>query len=375
MHNSVFARRAVPLGGGILLLFIAIMTGCGPSITPQEYQRMETGNTVRVQNTDFQQALRILGEQINTDGEIPSFFMVEPIENKSGQAQAPPEITNMVITSVNQVNGQYLGHVNYSPDLVLPEGSPQFIIRGAISEFDQNISVKESGMDVNLFLSPEIENEIIDIDVNAEFDQAETVSHIVIDFHLLDAQTGLYSEINCSNHILLYDIVKNRQWRFIIFGSGLTRWGKIQVKQGAHEAVRKLVDYSMLQLFGTYYRLPYWKAFGLNEPEYGRELLSIWRRQFLRGKTEPEQYAEIQRLLLKYPLREVYVGGTLRTLYEMYTEEYGDFGEITHAFALKFSHQYASNSPLIRVLEGKDDLYNSFFGDMYIALVQHLPFQ
>lgn len=363
---------------GVSLLCLLVLAGCGPSLSQEELAQMEAGNTPLSQDTNFQQALRTLGRLINTDGEAQKTFLVAQIGNSTGKEEVPPEITNMVISGVNQVAGPYLLHAAQYPAGDSSTGNigqkeTTLIISGTISEFDQDISIKEHGWDLNFFISPEIEDEIVDVDLNAEFNRAETMSRITIDFHLIDVATGLYlPHVNCTNSILIYDIQKNRQWRFIIYGSGFTRWGKIQVKQGAHEAVRKLVDYSMLELFGAYYGLPYWRALGLESPQVGRELLTEWRQRFLSQEVS-EQVLDIQRFLLKYPLQEVYVQGLLKTREAIY-EEGGVFGSITQAFTLKFLYQYDSRSHLIPYVEQGVSLQQAgFLGDLYMTLIQHVP--
>lgn len=304
-----------------LLIGCAVCTGCTPSLTPPPLDP-------EPQNTIYQQALRTLGRAINAGGEPESLFVVDTVENHSGKKDVPPDITNMVITSVSHLarTGDAVKHAFYDPETtdykkyVEEYGFPCYILSGAISEFDQELSIEEHGFDLNFFLSPEIEDEIVDFDANVEFSQAKTVSRIAIDFHLREADTNMFvSEVNCSNSILLYDIEKDRQWRFIIHGSGLLRWGKIRVKHGAHEAIRLLTDYSMLQLFGNFYELPYWRALGETSPEIGREILSMWRQEF-RDVPQEDQIFLLQMLLRKYPLQEVFIQGVFKSLDDIETE-------------------------------------------------------
>lgn len=364
------------LRGACLLLGLLLIAGCAPTWKPEELERVESGSQPAPQNSDFQSALRSIGRVINASGEAEKIFFVQPTGDKSQSEGLPVEITDMIVSSVNQLAGSSVLHAPYAQmEAVLQKyDHPALVISGAISEFDQDIEVKASGINLNALITPEIEGEIVDFDLNAEFNKAENVSRIGIDFHLFDGSTGLYvPDVNCTNSILLYDIQKNRQWRFIIFGTGFTRWGKIQLKQGIHEGVRKLVDYSMLQLFGTYYNLPYWRTLGIDTPQQGREVLMDWRRRFL-NQAQPQQILTIQRLLLKYPLNTVYVDGVMQDRNAL-AAEVGQFGPVTQAFCLKVLYRFAHDSPLIPAFENGGRGYDAqtLLGDLYMTLVHNVP--
>ncbi len=355
---------------------ILLLTACGPSLTQEEEDRLDFGNTPVPEDTEFQDALHVLGRLIGTGGESPNIFLVEIIHNITEKKDIPSEVTDMVITSVNHIARFAEEYVLQAFSLVEGREYPQLIITGSVTEFDQNISVKQEGIDLNFFLSPEIENEVIDIDLNAEFDKTETASRIAIDFHLVDSKTGYYvPSVNCNNSILVYELEKNRQWRFVIYGSGVTKWGKIKIKQGTHEAVRKLVDYSMMQLFGTYYNLPYWRMMGMETPEQGRKVLSAWRHRFSKKKPV-DQILTIQKLLLKYSLGQVLGQQGLVNQDELYTVA-GNFEKVTQGFILKFLYMHVPDSPLITFFEKKsfedrESLFESLW-DLYITLLQNLP--
>ncbi len=353
---------------GILVL----LTACGPSLTQEEEEYLDFGNTPVPADTEFQDALHVLGRLIGSGGEVPRIFGVGAIQNITEKKDIPSEVTDMVITGVNQIARFAEEYVLHTPALIEEPEHHQVIITGSVTEFDQNISVKQEGIDLNFFLSPEIENEVIDIDLNAEFDKTETASRIAIDFHLVDTSTGYYvPSVNCNNSILVYELEKNRQWRFVIYGSGVTKWGKIKIKQGTHEAVRKLVDYSMMQLFGTYYNLPYWRMMGMETPEQGRKVLSGWRRRFSQKKPV-DQILTIQKLLLKYSLGQV-LGQTGFVNQDALYEVAGNYEKITKGFILKFLYMHVPNSPLVAIFE-KDSIEDlESLGDLYIILLQHLP--
>ena len=53
---------------------------------------------------------------------------------------------------------------------------------------------------------------------------------------------------------------KEKEMGFAMFGSGIGLSGSIQQKQGLHAAIRLLIETSVLELMGEYYKVPYWRC-------------------------------------------------------------------------------------------------------------------
>ena len=189
----------------------------------------------------------------------------------------------------------------------------------------------------------------------------------------MDYQTLQFlPQMHVTNTILVVELEKGRSWGFKIYGSGPTISGRIAVRQGLQQAVRNVVDYSMVQLFGMYYSVPFWQVFSYDTGVRDQELLSYWRQQFLQNYNRDTQIAHIQRWLAKYDLGVVYVGKTLQK--NVPRAELGHFGSATQAFALKFLYQYAPRSALIPYVENGGFPQNSeVLADLYMLLIEHIP--
>ncbi len=279
-----------------IMSIMIVLAGCAPSVSQKEQQRMDEMSRPYQRSTDYRTALTTLGRVVNKglDGEIR--FQIAPIINKTGGQSIPPDVSDMVISSVNTVAGDFLRLVAYhDPDYIATQTAigaqiqpllPNIVIHGAVTEFDEGISLKERGVDIQVYVPYELKEEPaqvlvpdgngnyttleiesdskqIDTDVGLAFDKTETISRVTIDFHIMDYNTLAYlPRMHVSNTILVCDLEKGRKFGFIIYGSGISVWGKIIERQGIHQAVRNLIDYSVLNLISLYYNVPFWRTLG-----------------------------------------------------------------------------------------------------------------
>jgi hypothetical protein len=395
--------------GVAMCVFVIVVAGCQPTLSKKDRQRMDQYSKPYERDTNYQEALVKAGNMVNRGINSVKVVQTKPVVNRTGSAGVPPDITEIVISSVNNLAGDLFRVVPYDPDYIKAEVEtgggmqrylPTVVIDGAITEFDENISLKERGLNIQVYAPIKIEDKTatvyvpdkdgqytkvevntasktIDSDLGLTFDQTESISRITVDFHLLDYNTLSYlPRMHVTNTILVCSMEKGRKMGFIIYGSGINLWGKIMERQGTHQAVRYLVDYSLLHLFSLYYHLPYWRALGFDSHPKAQELLDGWRQEFLKlGMDKQGKDLRILRLqdwLMKYELGPVYEGSTL--FHQIPESEYGMWGRVTQAFALKFLYQYAPQSRLVAYLESgwlapqPDQL-----ADLYLTLIQHIP--
>lgn len=367
------------------------VSGCSPSLSKKDEQILNSHNMPYQRKSDYREALERLGMALNK-GAFPvvDVYQVKPILNNTGDQKAmPPDITEMVISSVNTISGNLLRVVPYDPDYIQNEAAtnsvipsnqpnnqqrtlPKFVVSGAITEFDEAISLKNNEVSVDAWSPLQIEGRDLDPDVELAFDRAERISRISVDFHLLDYQTLQFlPQQHVTNTILVVEIEKGRSWGFKIYGSGPTISGRITVRQGLQQAVRNLVDYSMTQLFSLHYQIPFWKIFAYDTGAQEQELLRNWRQQFQRNDMQT-QIVISQMWLTKYDVGAIYLGNTLQR--SIPADELGRFGEATQAFALKFLYQYEPRSPLIPYVEHGGFPQNAdVLADLYMLLIEHLP--
>ena len=360
-----------------------LLAGCGPSLSKKDERVLDSYNKPFQRNTDYRDALMRLGKIINSgNGRQTVFYQVKTIENKTGGEGVPSDVTEMVISSVNTIAGNLLRVVPYDPEYIQQEAGmnagafertlPNYVIAGAITEFDEAVSMKNNDVSIDAWSPLQIEGRDLDPDVEFAFDRAERISRISVDFHLLDYHTLQYvPQMHVTNTILVVEIEKGRSWGFKIYGSGPTVSGRIAVRQGLQQATRHVVDYSMMQLFSMHYRVPFWQAFNYDTGVNDQKLLTDWRQNFL-DRDRNGQISVVQEKLAKYDLGTVYIRNTLqRSIPE---SEFGRFGEATQAFALKFLYQYEPRSPLIPYVEHGGFPQNAdVLADLYMLLIEHLP--
>lgn len=376
---------------GVLILIIAVSfaVGCAPKISKKDLAAMRERSRPQMRGTDFTAGLAALRRVINEGIGQTTYFQVNGIANATDSSSLPGDVSEMVVTSVNSLRGEFVRVVGYYPTYLpvydpgfapiykdqleaLTPQIPDITVTGAVTEFDEDITKKNSSWDIEVYWDFVYEDEDVDIDASAEFDKSEKISRVTLDLRLMDYRTHVFKEVQVSNTILVFELERERNLGFMIYGNGLSRTGKITVAQGLHQALRNLIDYSVLQLFGMYYTIPFWHAVGEGAPEHSQEWLAKWRRDFLKNLDRQEQIGQIQHWLLKYQAVPVYVDGVLA--YELPTSEYGHFGRITQAFALRNLYQYAPESEVIARVE-QDDFPTDAgqLADLYRALIEHIP--
>jgi len=106
----------------------------------------------------------------------------------------------------------------------------------------------------------------------------------------------MFPGIQTQNSIILYKNDKSREFGFSIFGNGLGFNGSVSLNQGKHEALRLLVEFSILELIGKYYNIPYWKL--LPNGKVDEDVIMKERMKFRRVRRDLKvATALIQRML------------------------------------------------------------------------------
>jgi hypothetical protein len=88
-------------------------------------------------------------------------------------------------------------------------------------------------------------------------------ARITLDFNLKDFQTlaGI-PRMTTTNSMEVYKGLREEELGVTLFGPTFGMKGTIKKVQGRHEAVRLLVQASMIQMIGKYLALPYWRLLG-----------------------------------------------------------------------------------------------------------------
>lgn len=276
-----------------------------PRMTEEDKQAFEDTKSPSPSATLYQDALQKMGAVINTTVDYRKIVQPKEIGNTAGGQEVPLNLTNMVINSISEFAGPRFVVAPSDPEFILNDfqtgGSgtrvlPDIVVGGSITEFDKDIEGDSSSIDLDILIS----NKGEDYDIGGNMGQGKKLSRVVLDLHLLDYKTHVVIPgAHVSNTIHVLELEKDHGLGFAMWGSGLGIEGRIDRRQGFHRAVRNLVEYSILQLFGKYYDLPYWKLLGMQYADHN--VLQSLKITFAK-KSRQQQIAEIQKWLNRYNL-------------------------------------------------------------------------
>jgi hypothetical protein len=185
-------------------------------------------------------------------------------------------VTEIMKSTLNSIGGN-IRFIEYNPSYIQNQmvsgysgfenkAIPDVVITGGITEFDRGLETRGDGTN---------------LDVEADFGGApkwfpsETAgvsygdtsktgkARITLDFNLKDFQTlaGI-PRMSTTNSMEVYKGLREEEVGITLFGPTFGLKGQIKKVQGRHEAVRVLVQVSMIQMIGKYLALPYWRLMG-----------------------------------------------------------------------------------------------------------------
>lgn len=274
-------RTAVLL---LLVMPLALsMVACGPKDVDVELP--ETLPEVKV--TSYTKALADLGlmTEIYATGEVK--IQSEDITDQTGASGASGgeiqrNITEIMKSTLNSIGG-YVTFIEYDPGYIQNQMVtgysnfdkkmiPDVVITGGITEFDRGLETRGDGTD--MAAEAEFKNApgwFPSKKVGVDYSNAGKAgkARITLDFNMKDFHTlaGI-SRMNTVNSMEVHKAVRTKEIGITLFGPTFGSKGSIKKVQGRHEAVRLLVQASMIQMVGKYLMLPYWKLLGEdNEPD------------------------------------------------------------------------------------------------------------
>jgi len=273
-----------------------------PRLTKAESEQFEASKLPYTSEYLYSDALEALGRYINQYADFEVRIQPKQIASSVGGQELPYNVTDMVITAASRSAGDLLTVLPFDPDYINNDfqtggqGSrwlPGYLISGSITEFDKDIESNVSGLNLDLLLG----GGDGETDIGYSRDNTSKMSRVAIDLQMLNYNThavipGLY----VSNTVNVMEIDKGNEIGFSIYGSGIGVNGKIAKGQGFHRAVRNLVEYSILQLLGRLYNVPYWDLIGMEYPD--EDILRSIRKSFM-SKSKSRQITAIQDQLSK----------------------------------------------------------------------------
>ncbi len=262
------------------------LAGC-TAIAPKPEQLQLPYDPPAASETAFSTALGRLGMQTEIYGARLFKIQCREMDDVTGTSyhsggEIPRSITVMVKTALNAIGGQVV-YIPYWPDYfagIQVSGYPvskeklvpDVILAGGITEFDRGLVTVDKSRNADLE-TKEIDNapdwfagKTIGLDYSSGDKWSK--AKIAVDFNLVsfEGQFGI-PKMQASNGIMVYKGVKEGELGFTLFGPTIGLKGSVKKVQGRHDAVRFLVQFSVIQLVGRFLDLPYWQLLDGVQPD------------------------------------------------------------------------------------------------------------
>jgi curli biogenesis system outer membrane secretion channel CsgG len=269
-------------------LLIALLSGCGMTNTrkPVEagFNELRRGTMLPIVRTvtNFDTALRCMDNQLATFG-ASATILVEDLNDKT--QKVPAGTTEMFLSAMSQMTRQSraIRTVAFSDDTknltsyMLQSGSkdafqpeliPSYTVRGAVTQFDDNLTKKT--VDGGFALGVAEKNFI-----GAGGSKSSSVNLVALDLTIVRASDfSLVPGVNTRNSAAILQEGYGVDSEANINKLGINFMTSLSRSDGKSVAVRNLVELSAIELMGKLNKLPYWKCFGADQssPEVAEEI-------------------------------------------------------------------------------------------------------
>jgi hypothetical protein len=275
------------------------------------HQHSAAMSTPQAMTTRYTSALEHFGRMLEVyraNSKSPLYVQSRGISDATGLshpmagAELPTDITEMVRSAVNRI-GDKVVYVPFHPEYVMGHAqqgahlqltTPTVLITGAITEFDRALASAGRGADIGLLFGKGKG----ETDTSAQRKAISTVSRLSVDFNLVDFQTQtMVPRMQAINSMRVMNQTYEDAFDFAIYGNGFGLTSNTRYLQGRHNAIRLLVDLSVVQLLGRYFSLPYWRCLPNAQPD--ATVLQRVARNYL-ANDRPTQVKWLQETLRDY---------------------------------------------------------------------------
>jgi len=261
-----------------IIFYLCILSACSPEVIHEAMipDDVSVGGYQPFERIDiYTTALEKIGDMLSYMNIEPIYLCVKPVTNKTAaQGKLPSDITDMVETALQSIGETiYLIPFDYC-DNIVNIGKSVFIVYGAITEYNVAVNTTNSGLDFGLSYKGMA-------DITADTSTENSLSSLAIDFKLFEFNTKRFiPNVYTSNKIKLAKKSKNNSVSFSVMGNGFGLNGSASAKHAEEEAIRTLVELSMVQLISMRTDIPYWLAVNGGKKDY--KMLKRIRRNFLK---------------------------------------------------------------------------------------------
>jgi hypothetical protein len=253
--------------------------------------------------TNFSTALRCMDRQFSDFGIKDMQVMIEDLNDKT--AKVPAGATDMFVSAMSQmttrsqaINFKAFGEDTKNLSAFLrtagtkgpyqTQNLPDFLIRGSISQFDDNILKKNVDIGASL-------GDAKTTFLSAGYTQSATGRELGMDLSVMrTADLGLVPGVTARNSMFLMSTGKGLDAEAGYKKLGINFLTSVSRMEGNSRALRNLVELSAIELMGKLTRIPYWRCLDVpNENDEVKSEIEDWH-EGLWANGAPEVFAYYQ---------------------------------------------------------------------------------
>ncbi len=296
-----------------VLFTVLALSGC-TGLTKTQIETMEKNPTPYEKESGYKNSLTTFSAMLAAWNvpETDLYLLGKRVTNQTACKSLPMDITQMVATAVNHLGGN-VRYIPYYPTYLeldarlgfpIDRTTPALVIDGAITECDENLDTTELDTEGDITGTRNDQEG----SVGGGYGRSGDLSRIALDFHLMDYRTSqLVPQIQSSMAVDIKSLKGGYDFSLQVLGSGFGLNRSRKLTQGRHNAIRVLVDVSVIQLLGKQLRVPYWRCIEGAQPD---PMVLYSLQSDFAGAPEEARIFAIQALLRKWGY-EVESSGTV----------------------------------------------------------------
>jgi len=245
----------------LVLPSCAVVDWFGGKVSDEEVRELDSQLKAGRRKTLLDESLFKFGRML-VSYDVPSTpIQSKNIGNETADKSAPSSLYVMITTAINKI-GSEIVFIPYDVQYIIGEETtggtiqrvfPEAVISGGITGMDKDLIEKER--------SGEIEGGWSGAQGGANYESGQGVTRMTVDLNMLDYTTqSYYPGVLASNSILIRKDKMGWGISASYMDFALTFDSSVKTKQGMYNAFRFLVELSVLELFGKYFNVPYWRC-------------------------------------------------------------------------------------------------------------------
>lgn len=248
----------------LVAVLLPLLNSCGwitAETDDQEVIDMHKDMRAETRETVFEKSLERMTALLRAYGTPITAVQCKNLGNQTAEQTVPTDLYVMASSAINKI-GRPLIFVPYDVQYVIGETTtggkiervfPNFVIAGGITGFDQDMVEKEREV--------EAEGGWAGASGGARASAEGGVSRVTIDLSMMDYKTQVYFPGVITSNSILIRRDKLGWGAFAYYmGNGASFDYSLKHKQGVHAALRTVLEFSIIELVGKKFEVPYWKC-------------------------------------------------------------------------------------------------------------------